>query len=796
MKVAQFPFRLTWVPILFALLSVCGPVLIAGPMMEKGIPEELTASDWSGIVAAHRVAQRAIAATDNGSHTARSPSQQWKIDFDGRGFSVKPDSADWRWGLRLQRYEAGRSVALSKPKRVTSEADRMVYRWDDMLQEWFVNTARGLQQGWTFSRAPVDPSDLHLVLDVSGGLMPRISADAASVSFDTESGMAALTYSGLHAWDADGQPVPVRFAALPDEPSAFAVCIDASHARFPVTIDPIAQQAYLKASNTNTQDAFGGSVAIAGDTLVVGALGEDSNALGPDGDQDDNTASSSGAAYVFVRNGETWTQQAYLKASNTGGNDFFGTDVAISGDTLIVGAPLEDSKDGGVNGDGNDNTANASGAAYVFVRNGSAWTQQAYLKASNTGANDFFGASVAISGDTVIVGSQGEDSNETGVDGIGNDNSAVDSGAAYVFTRIGTTWSQQAYLKASNTGGGDGFGISVDVSGDTVVIGASNEDSNAVGAEGDEANNSALNAGAAYVFVREGSKWSQQAYLKASNTDGGDGFGVSVAVSGDTLVAAANFESGNASGVNGNQADNTASASGAAYVFVRNGTAWSQQAYLKASNTGSIDRFGTSAAISGDTVVVGAQFEDSNATGVNGNQADDSAAASGAAYVFARSGSVWSQSDYLKASNTGGGDGFGIAVAISGDTVVVGANGEASNARGGNGDQSNNSAPIAGAGYAFLISSPAPTINASGKTQIITSRRRIVLRGTATDANLVEFKAGKGGFKPAKGTAAKWKIPVPLKKSRIVVKVRAIGPGGTSKILRIVVLKMSSSPAP
>jgi uncharacterized repeat protein (TIGR01451 family) len=271
-----------------------------------------------------------------------------------------------------------------------------------------------------------------------------------------------------------------------------------------------------------------------------------------------------------------------------------------------------------------------AGAAYIFVRSGTAWSQQAYLKASNTDTGDRFGQSVAVSGDTVVVGAPGEDSNATGVNGNEADNSASVAGAAYVFVYDGTAWSQQAYLKASNTDAIDRFGRSVAIDGDTVVVGADGEDSDAT----DQADNSASVAGAAYIFVRSGTAWSQQAYLKASNTDAGDRFGQSVAVSGDTVVVGAPGEDSNATGVNGNEADNSASFAGAAYVFVYDGTAWSQQAYLKASNTDAIDRFGWSVAVSGDTVVVGATGEDSNAAGVNGNEANNSASDSGAAYVF------------------------------------------------------------------------------------------------------------------------------------------------------------------
>src|ERR1019366_7706367 len=218
--------------------------------------------------------------------------------------------------------------------------------------------------------------------------------------------------------------------------------------------------------------------------VVVGAPHESSSATGVDGDQYDNSAPDSGAAYVFVRNGTTWTQEAYLKASNPDGGlglyydgDLFGSSVAVSGDTVVVGARGEDSSAAGVNGDQSDNSAPGFGAAYVFVRNGTTWTQQAYLKASNTDGGldiyngDYFGGSVAVSGDTVVVGAGSEDSSATGVNGDQSDNSATYAGAAYVFVRSGTNWTQQAYLKASNTDPGDSFGMSVSVSGGTVIVG-------------------------------------------------------------------------------------------------------------------------------------------------------------------------------------------------------------------------------------------------------------------------------------------------------------------------------------
>jgi hypothetical protein len=189
-----------------------------------------------------------------------------------------------------------------------------------------------------------------------------------------------------------------------------------------------------------------------------------------------------------------------LKASNTGSFDFFGHSVSISGNTIAVTAPLEDSNSTGVNGAQNDQLLD-SGAAYVFVRNGTTWSQQAFLKASTTaGLGDWFGESIAVSGNIVAVGQMLEDSDATGVNGDPLNSNAVNSGAVFVFRRIGTTWSQYAYLKSWNTGLEDRLGRSVDVSGDWLVAGADFEDSNATGIDGDFFNDNAKDSGAAYVY--------------------------------------------------------------------------------------------------------------------------------------------------------------------------------------------------------------------------------------------------------------------------------------------------------
>ncbi len=413
------------------------------------------------------------------------------------------------------------------------------------------------------------------------------------------------------------------------------------------------QEAYIKASNTGGGDAFGYSVALSndGNTLAVGAISEDSNATGINGDESNNDSVGSGAVYVFTRSGSsTWMQQAYIKASNTDIFDFFGYSVALSsnGNTLAVGAIYEDSNAAGVNSTESNNNSSSSGAVYVFTRSSSGsstWQQQAYIKASNTDSSDIFGFNITLSsdGNTLAVGAYLEDSNATGINGDGSDNSSSNSGAVYVFTRSSSdTWTQEAYIKASNTGSDDRFGQSIALSadGNTLAVGANGENSNATGINGDESNDDSSGSGAVYVFTRSSSGiWTQEAYIKASNTGDNDRFGQSIALSadGNTLAVGAIDENSNAIGINGDESNNNSGDSGAVYVFTRSGSStWMQQAYIKASNTDIFDFFGYSVALSddGNTLAIGATNEDSNATGVNGIESNNSSVNSGAVYAF------------------------------------------------------------------------------------------------------------------------------------------------------------------
>jgi len=363
------------------------------------------------------------------------------------------------------------------------------------------------------------------------------------------------------------------------------------------------QQAYVKASNTEANDFFGMSVVLSADgsTLAAGAISEDSAATGVNGDQSNNEAATSGAVYVYARDDAgTWIQQAYIKASNTDSIDEFGRNIALSDDgaTLAVAADGEASAATGVNGDETDNTAPYSGAVYVFTRHsGGVWIQQAYLKASDTGAGVVLGRSVALSedGDTLAVGgshggneavyvftrdggstwaqqtvvkasqsdswdnfglsvelsddgstlavrAEVEDGAATGVNGDEADNSALRSGAVYIFRRNSEgSWIQQAYIKASNTDASDHFGVSISLSADgsMLVVGSPGEDSAATGVNGDISDNSSTESGAVYVFTRDsGEAWTQRAYIKPSTSESYRFFGTKVSVSGDGTILA------------------------------------------------------------------------------------------------------------------------------------------------------------------------------------------------------------------------------------------------------------------
>ena len=520
---------------------------------------------------------------------------------------------------------------------------------------------------------------------------------------------------------------------------------------------PLKQIAYLKASNAEAYDHFacgggnqghtGNSVAMSGDgsKMVVGAPFESSGAPGINGNQRDNAMYAAGAAYVYVRQGDSWVQQAYVKASNPGQSDHFGSSVALSrdGNTLAVAAHWEASNATGINGNQQDNSIPQAGAVYVFTRAGGTWTQQAYVKASNTGRpgkggddvgdGDQFGYALALSGDgnTLAVGAITEDGGAMQINGSQADDSATSAGAVYVYAPTGTAWAQQAYVKTSHMGAGDllGFAVALSLDGNTLAVTAFDEDGAGKGFNPPHDNNS-INSGALYIFTRQGGSWSQQAYIKGSRNETSDGFGFAVALSddGNTVAVGAGDEACLTPGVDPPGCADDAPPGrganiwvGAAYVFVRTGATWSEQTFIKAPNARPYNSFGARLALSGDgnTLAISSYLEDNGGRGVRPPQMQqmlvqemlnawregrNQAEESGAVYFYTRSAGKWTAGAYIKANNTDAGDEFGSSVALSTDgrMLLVGAHQEDGGATTVNGSQNDESAADSGAAYVFV----------------------------------------------------------------------------------------------
>ena len=499
------------------------------------------AAGWNadaGLRRAFERARYALEDTGQGSYRGENPAHRLTLEFDGR--EARLSHPDGSVGFHLSGYGYGERTQQPAQARLTGAGNRVEYRRGD-LTEWYVNGPQGLEQGFTLARRPGTDSQggpLVIAIGISGGLVPRQVADGGAVVFGS-----VLRYAGLRAVDARGRAMPSRLEAREGE---VRLIVDDRDAEYPLVVDPTwTQAAELTAADATTLDYFGDAVSVSGNTAVIGAP-TDGN--GP------------GAAYVFVRSAGVWTQQQKLTASDGVVGDAFGGSVSVSGDTAVIGAYGKASDPGvayvyvrsagvwtqqqkltasdgapyggfgisvSVSGDtaviGAYGKASYQGVAYVYVRSGSAWSLQQELAASDGVANDLFGGSVSVSGDTAVIAAFSKTSAQ---------------GAVYVFVRSGGAWSPQQELTASDGAAGDYFGVSVSVSGDTAAIGAYVKyDSQ----------------GAAYIFHRSGGNWSPQPELSASDAAAGQGFGGSVSVSGDTAVI----------GAIGSNAS-----LGAAYVFV------------------------------------------------------------------------------------------------------------------------------------------------------------------------------------------------------------------------------------
>lgn len=360
----------------------------------------------------------------------------------------------------------------------------------------------------------------------------------------------------------------------------------------------------IAATDGSAKDSFGAAVAISGDTAIVGAV------------FDDDLGEDSGSAYIFERASDgTWSQQAKLLAPEGQAGDWFGSAVAISNDTAIVGVP--NAIENGV----------ASGSVHVFIRSGAEWIHQAKLVPSVGAADDQFGYAIAVAGDVVVVGAPADDE------------VATDAGGAYIFKRSGTSWTEQDKLVPTPGGAAGYYGVSVALSESTALVGAWDD-------------GTSKNAGLAFVYTTNGMAWTKEATLVATDADAQDTFGYSVALSGDTALI----------GSNGN--DDLGTDSGAAYIFIRTGTTWSQDQKLVAADGEAGDVFGYSVAIWDDLATVGAYWD------------DDRGDFSGAAYTFSMTSGHWVEQDKHAPTDGIAGQKFGCSVALDGDVVIAGAYGD------------------------------------------------------------------------------------------------------------------------
>lgn len=520
----------------------------------------------SGLLTAVEALRLAIEPAANGHYRAENPGNRLQLDFgaDALAVSSSDKGESWSWRLRLTGYGTPDHILPVQPVGAAVKDNRIEFRRGP-IAEWYENRPAGLEQGFTLEEPPKAGTDWAVLrVAVAGGLAPSPAEDGQSVTFAMPDGRAILSYCDLEVIDAAGRILPARLALSGD---LLSIEFDVRGGAWPVVVDPLVKSATAFASDGSGADWFGFSVAISGDTAVVGAPA------------DNFSGTARGSADVFVRNSGVWSRQKqHLVPATTYASEYFGFAVAVYGDTAVVGAPRY------------PNTGSAAnryrGRAVVFTRSGTTWTQQAKKTKSAAATNYYFGASVALSGSRMLVGAPGAMHSTFWTTTA----STTLTGQAEVFTGSGATWTSQGTLPASGLAAADRFGWSVSLyqlNSDPVeaLVGAPYHDTDALS-----------NSGAAYAFVYSGGAWSQQAMLQKTTPVASDRFGSAVALSEETAVV----------GVPG-----ALSLTGAADVFSHGtGTTWvNQQTLGMADASGftaaSNNQFGAAVALAGNAAVIG-----------------------------------------------------------------------------------------------------------------------------------------------------------------------------------------------
>ncbi|MCA9695358.1 MAG: hypothetical protein KC636_37610, partial [Myxococcales bacterium] len=550
----------------------------------------------AALLLALHAAPHARAADDDGL-TLRAAATGLAASFDRSGLRLRPRGAARDLTLQTARVGCQGALTRVRARALADERGRATLEHQlagGRLSEWVVTGPGGLEHGYTVPR-PLPcrargGEGIIVEVRLAGGYRAEVSADGRGALL--RGAGALVRYTDLHAVDARGRRLPARLVARSGH---LQLHVDDRGAVYPITIDPLLanQEAKLAADDPALGDNFGFSVAIDGATAIAGVPFDDDN------------GTSSGSARVFVESGGVWSQQAKLTASDAASNDQFGYAVALVGDVAAVGAPFEDA--GGTN----------AGAVYVFTRTGDVWSEHSKLVPADASSFDEFARSIALSGDTLIAGSRGDD------------DVAMNAGAAYVYALVGDAWTEQAKLTAPDGEAGENFGWAVAVDGDVAVVGAPDD------GEGGNADYGSLN-----VFTRAADVWSHQIKLEASDKQVNARLGESVAVRDGIIVGGAPFDSN----------------LGAVYVF--ESQTMLELAKLVPGDAASGDDFGKS--VSTDNKVIAAGSPDDDDLGSN----------SGSTYVFTPVDKMWVQAIKFQPLDGGPGDLFATALAISGPSVI------------------------------------------------------------------------------------------------------------------------------
>ena len=564
----------------------------------------------------------------NGDVQLHNPVQQLNARVNRHGIHLV--AADgFVFNMQLTHFGFNSALKKTRPGNAQINGVRVDVIHDRDLSEWFINSPVGIEQGFRLMRPFVKTKNgryenvcdsFELLFKISGDLIPELNP--RGVDFQDKSGQVRMHYRQLLAYDANHRILPARFRLAGN---LLRISVDTAGAAYPVIIDPLfGSEQTLTASDAAAEDQFGSAVSVDADTIVVGTPLVD---LG--------TSDDAGAVYVFVRDPSTgdFSQQQKLTADDATADDRFGSAVHVDGNTIVVGAPRVDL-----------GTSDDTGAVYVFTRDptqaNNPWTQQQKLTADDAAADDRFGSSVYIEGNTLVGGAPRRDSA-----------TSTTTGAAYVFTRdpndLTSPWTQQQRLTADDASADDQFGTSVSLNGSTIVVGAPRVD---LGTSND--------TGAVYVFTRDqtvsSNPWSQLQKLTAGEANADDRLGTSVSLDANTIITGApRYDTVGF-------VDN-----GAAYVFTRESAAanFSQKQILTAVFPASDGQFGTSVFVDGSTALIGTPLE-SILTSTD----------AGAAYHFMRdplSGN-WRQQQRLTGSSPEALSEFAGAVGLDAATAIIG----------------------------------------------------------------------------------------------------------------------------